>query len=182
MPSITTSILDSIEILTDKKIATADFNNTIQGTVIACTNETNGEYSVRYGDSKILAYSNNVNIRYKKDAYVYILVPHNDITQTKFIVGCTDNRYIENRLETVPNQIHKLTEQVETIIGGLGGNPGTGDDKPPYTPPTVDLSDLYHKIAALTVALNAAQQKISQLEANQVDILENFVYTKTEES
>ena len=51
------ALLDSYEILNDKKINDANFDKTIQGTIIDCKDPSIGRYLIRYQDSTIEDYS-----------------------------------------------------------------------------------------------------------------------------
>jgi hypothetical protein len=45
--------------------------------------------SVEYQDSTIIAYSNDIETTYSKGSCVYILVPNNDLSKQKTILGTT---------------------------------------------------------------------------------------------
>lgn len=87
---LATSVIDAIEILTDKKLQDAKFDRTIQATVLSCTSNTKGEYRCRYQDSKFLAYAPNPDVTYSENALVYVLIPGNDWGATKTIIGTVD--------------------------------------------------------------------------------------------
>ncbi len=87
---LATSILDAIEILTDKKISEAKFDRTIQATILSCISNTKGEYKCKYQDSKFVAYAPNPDVTYDENALVYILIPGNDWDATKTILGTVD--------------------------------------------------------------------------------------------
>ena len=97
------SVLDAIEILATRKIDEANFDKTIQATILECTSNTKGEYKCRYQDSKFLAYTPNPDITYKEDTLVYILVPGNDWDATKTIIGTVDKLGVDY-LATISNK------------------------------------------------------------------------------
>ena len=85
--SISSKILDAIELLTQNSIKKAAYDKTIQAQIISCEDETIGKYKCRYQDAIIYAYSNSIDTTYSEKAYVYILVPDNDMSKEKTILG-----------------------------------------------------------------------------------------------
>lgn len=80
-------ILDAIDTLVDNAIDKAGYDKTIQAVIVSLEDVTMGRYKVKYQDSEIEAYSNNVDTVYTKGTLVNILVPGNDFSQTKTIIG-----------------------------------------------------------------------------------------------
>ena len=66
MSDINNQICDAIGIIVDKKLSQANFDKTIQATIVAQGDKTKGEYKVKYLDSSFYAYdkSNNDNTIY----------------------------------------------------------------------------------------------------------------------
>lgn len=96
------ALLDSYEILNDKKINDANFDKTIQGTIIDCKDPSIGRYLIRYQDSTIEAYSVSPSVNYPKGNLVYISVPQGDMKNQKTILGTTKQlgtNYIENLIQ-----------------------------------------------------------------------------------
>ena len=87
MDKITSSILESINILIDHKLSQLQFDKTIICTIVKCTNIDKGEYQVSYMDSKFLAYSLNKNINYNTNDIVYVKIPENNFNAKKIIEG-----------------------------------------------------------------------------------------------
>lgn len=83
---IANNILAAIDILADKKIAEAGYDKTVNATIVKCIDATSGKYLVKYQDADIVAYSNS-DIQYFENDIVYIMVPGNDFTQDKTILG-----------------------------------------------------------------------------------------------
>lgn len=113
-------ILDAIQLLVDNAINKASFDKTIKGIISKCVDEKNGKYVVIYQDSSFYAYSTDTSQIYSAGTPVYVLVPRNDMTQTKTIIGSVNklgSDYINtvesiNRYETIGNSIATLnTEQ-----------------------------------------------------------------------
>ena len=80
-------ILQAIDIIATKKIASAEYDKTILGTVMSCQDEKLGKYKIKYQDSYWYAYSNNINISYSDGASVYVLIPKGDMRADKTILG-----------------------------------------------------------------------------------------------
>lgn len=83
-------LINAIQTIVDSAVAHADFDKTIKATIISCVDEATGKYKVKYQDSTFYAYSNNLDSNYFKGTNVYVLVPGNDTTQNKTIIGSVD--------------------------------------------------------------------------------------------
>lgn len=90
MNTIENSICEAITVLVDRAVAQASYDKTIQGTVVRCEDATIGKYTVRYQDSLFYAYASNSDVTYRDGATVYVLVPSNDMSKQKTIVGTTE--------------------------------------------------------------------------------------------
>ena len=89
MSDINNQICDAIGIIVDKKISQAKFDKTIQATIVAQGDKTKGEYKVKYLDSLFYAYDKSGK-DYAVGTQVYILVPENDLSKVKTILGTAD--------------------------------------------------------------------------------------------
>ena len=85
-----TQILETIKLLVDNAVSKADYDKTIQGIISRCVDATIGKYLVKYQDSSIYAYSSNTDTTYPVGSSVYVLVPSNDMTRDKTIIGTVD--------------------------------------------------------------------------------------------
>lgn len=83
-------ILDAIQMIVDNAVSKADFDKTIQGTISRCVDPTIGKYIVKYQNSSFYAYSSNIDTTYSVGTLVYILVPGNDMSKDKTIIGAVD--------------------------------------------------------------------------------------------
>ena len=84
-------ILEAIQILVDNAVSKANYDKTIQGTVSRCVDATIGKYIVKYQDSSFYAYSHNTETTYPSGTSVYVLVPGNDMSKDKSIIGTVDH-------------------------------------------------------------------------------------------
>ena len=84
-------ILEAIQILVDDAVSKANYDKTIQGTISRCIDATIGKYIVRYQDSSFYAYSHNTETTYPAGTSVYVLVPGNDMSNEKSIIGTVDH-------------------------------------------------------------------------------------------
>lgn len=80
-------ILQTIDLITTKKISNASFNKTILAKVIKCEDASIGKYKVQYQDSIFYAYTENTTISYSQGSSVYILLPNGNINGEKIILG-----------------------------------------------------------------------------------------------
>lgn len=87
MATIENQICSAVEVIAGNMIKNAPFDKTIQATIVACIDEAIGKYKVKYQDNTFHAYSGDVNKKYSKGNRVYILIPGNDMTRDKTILG-----------------------------------------------------------------------------------------------
>ena len=106
--SVSENVLDSIELLVNNSIEKAGYDKTIQAQVISCEDATIGKYRCRYQDAIIYAYSNNSDVSYNNGAYVYILVPGNDLKKEKTILGTTQKLGINYISQAQGDQAYDL--------------------------------------------------------------------------
>lgn len=90
MSMLEDSILQAIDIITDKKISEAKYNKTVQGIIVSCVNQTIGKYRIKYQDSYWYAYSIDTNVSYSEGTSVYILIPNGNMNDIKIILGTTN--------------------------------------------------------------------------------------------
>ena len=80
-------ILDAIETIVNQKVKTAGYDKTVQAKIINCDDPTIGKYKVQYQDSTFYAYSGSSEISYMDGSEVYVLIPNNDMSRDKTILG-----------------------------------------------------------------------------------------------
>ena len=83
-------ILDAIQKIVDNAITKAHYDKTVKGIISKCSDAEIGKYTVKYQDSSLIAYSADVNTSYSVGEMVYVLIPGNDMTQAKTIIGSVD--------------------------------------------------------------------------------------------
>ena len=108
--SIESNVCDAVELLVDNAIAKAQYDKTIQGTVIKCIDATIGKYLIKYQDSTFNAYASGSGVSYPDGTGVYILVPGNDMSRDKTIIGASEKTAI-NYIEP------EAGEDAYTIVG-----------------------------------------------------------------
>lgn len=82
-------LCEAIEMIVSDAVANANYDKTIQGTVLNCVDATIGKYKIKYQDSFFYAYSTNTEVNYTNGSEVYILIPGNDTSREKTILGTT---------------------------------------------------------------------------------------------
>ena len=87
MGQLENNILQAIDIIVNKTVSDAGYDRTIQAVIVECTDKTIGEYKVKYQDGMFYAYSENTDATYTKGSSVYVLVPGNDMSRDKRIIG-----------------------------------------------------------------------------------------------
>lgn len=90
MSYIEDNICEAIELIVDKSVKEAGFDRTIQATVKSCVDQSIGKYKIKYQDSSFYAYASSPDVVYGDNTLVYILVPQNDMTKDKTILGTVD--------------------------------------------------------------------------------------------
>ena len=80
-------ILDAIETIVNQKVKTAGYDKTVQAKIVNCDDPTIGKYKVQYQDSTFYAYSGSSEISYMDGSEVYVLIPNNDMSRDKTILG-----------------------------------------------------------------------------------------------
>ena len=86
-----TQILDSIQMIVDNAISKANFDKTIKAVVLEISDAATGKYTVSYQGNSMVVYSSNPETRYLKGTEVYVLIPGNDSSQKKTIIGSVEN-------------------------------------------------------------------------------------------
>jgi hypothetical protein len=90
MSYIEDNICEAIELIVDKSVKEAGFDRTIQATIKKCSDESTGYYQVKYQDSSFYAYAADPSISYSEGTAVYVLIPQNDMSKVKTILGSVD--------------------------------------------------------------------------------------------
>jgi len=86
--SIGNQILDALDITVMNAVKKASYDKTIQAQILSCEDPSIGKYRCKYQDSVFYAYgAAGVDSNYSKGAMVYVLIPGNDMSKTKTILG-----------------------------------------------------------------------------------------------
>lgn len=94
---ITQIICNSIDMIVTERLAKAPFDRTIMGIVQSFEGVNNNEqkasskYKISFQDSIFYAYDSIKTQRYNKGDLVYILVPENDFSKQKIIMGLAES-------------------------------------------------------------------------------------------
>lgn len=90
MSNIENSICEAIELIVNKSISEAGYDRTIQAIVKGCVDASIGKYKVVYQDSQFYAYATSADVTYTNNSNVYVLIPGNDMSKDKTILGTVD--------------------------------------------------------------------------------------------
>jgi hypothetical protein len=85
--SLEENLLDAIDILVTNAVEKAEFDRTIQATIISCVEASLGKYKCKYMDSTFYAYSDSIDTTYPDGTSVYVTVPNGDMSAEKLIIG-----------------------------------------------------------------------------------------------
>lgn len=80
-------LCEAIEYIVNNAVENASYDKTIQASIISCIDATIGKYKVKYQDSSFYAYSQTTETTYLSGDDVYVLVPGNDMSRDKTILG-----------------------------------------------------------------------------------------------
>ena len=96
-------ICEAIETLVDRAVEKANYDKTIQASIVEQVDATIGKYKVKYPESTFFAYAADVNANYSKGTNVYVLVPSNDMEKDKTIMGAVE-KLGTDYIPTVPEK------------------------------------------------------------------------------
>ena len=85
------NILAAIQTLVTDAVEHASYDKTIQATIKKVVDPAIGKYRISYQDSVFYAYSPNTDTTYSVGTSVYVLIPGNDMSRSKTILGTVDN-------------------------------------------------------------------------------------------
>ena len=106
------NVIDAIEIVANSIVSSANYDKTIVGTVLICTNAETGEYKVQFQDAYYYASVSNPEDSYKKGDNVYVLIPGNNLMAEKKILGLVENL----------GQGYAAENGIESQYEAIGGN------------------------------------------------------------
>lgn len=86
---IENNICEAIEYIVNNAVENAGYDKTIQATIVNVVDQTIGKYKIKYQDSTFIAYAQSTDVTYVNGAEVYVLIPGNDMTRDKTILGTT---------------------------------------------------------------------------------------------
>lgn len=87
--NIENSICEAIEYIVQNAVDNAGYDKTIQANIVSVIDQTIGKYKVKYQDSTFIAYAQSTDVTYTNGTEVYVLVPGNDMSRDKTILGTT---------------------------------------------------------------------------------------------
>ena len=117
--SVNEKVLDAIELLTKNSVQKAKYDKTIQAQILSCEDSTIGKYRCRYQDATFYAYSSNLDLTFSKGSEVYILVPGNDMSKEKTILGTTNKLGINFVSQAVGDEAYDIVGKNCIISNGI---------------------------------------------------------------
>lgn len=82
-------LCEAIELIVNNAVAKANYDRTVQATIVSCIDQTIGKFKCKYQDSSFYAYATSSEVTYSKGTEVYVLIPGNDTSRDKTILGTT---------------------------------------------------------------------------------------------
>ena len=115
------AIVQAIEIITDRKIADAGYDKTIKGVINGVLDSAAGKYEIKYQDSLFEAYATSSDLNYQKGQMVSVLIPGNDWSRVKTILGGVSNQtLIQNQIPIASNQYNQIGMSATTVSDAIG--------------------------------------------------------------
>ena len=88
--TITNQLLDAVQVIVEDAVNKAEYDKTVQAIIAQCISATQGKYSVKYLGGYFEAFAQDPNTVYTPDTQVYVLIPGNNMSKTKTILGTVD--------------------------------------------------------------------------------------------
>ena len=133
---IENAIVEAIDIIAEKKVASANYDKTVIATIKEVVDKTLGKYQVKQQDSIYQAYSTSPNIVYEEGQRVSVLISGNDRDRSKIIIGGVKS--LATNYKSIPvaseqcniigpsgvslNQVMQLSSYKDTEGEGINGN------------------------------------------------------------
>lgn len=119
--NIENQVCDAIQILAERAINQAPYDKTISALIVECVDTTKGKYKIKHQDALYYATSDNIELEYRKGTEVYILIPGNDFSKEKKILGAVKDMGEEynQMLEDSRDGYYEVGESITFNGGGL---------------------------------------------------------------
>lgn len=108
MSDVNNKILDAIELLAKNSVERAGYDKTIQAQIISCQDPSIGKYKCKYQDAMFYAYVGNPEITLTNNTYVYVLVPENNMSKDKTIIGTVDKLGVDYITSAIGEQAYNI--------------------------------------------------------------------------
>lgn len=112
------AILKAIDSLTKNRIERLQLDKTITGSIIKCNNALTREYKVSYNGGSLTAYAKEGET-YTNGNSVYVLVPENDFTKQKIILGLSSAQSDDNNISFVSSALSDYNIIGKNIINDV---------------------------------------------------------------
>ena len=83
-------LIETMKYIADSAVAAAPYDKTVKATIVTCVDESIAKYRVRYQDAIFFAYGTSANVSFSPGTEVYVIIPNNDATREKTILGSVD--------------------------------------------------------------------------------------------
>ena len=136
------AICQVVNTIADQRISQAGFDTTVEAVVIGILDKTRGKYKLKYQNNIFQAYANNSEVYYEEGKIVTVLIPNNDWTLGKLILGSKDgygsinNQVLVNKINS--NKIGQSA--VKMNIPSVGLCSYKGNDQKQLYPTSEDIS------------------------------------------
>ena len=101
---IQNAILEAVDSLTSQRIDKLQLDKTVVAEIIICTDALKREYKCAYNGGFFVAYAHE-GVTYTPGQSVYVLIPQNDFSNTKTIVGLSSAQDDDNNISFVSSAL-----------------------------------------------------------------------------
>lgn len=118
MNKISEQLLQAMEIMTDRKISRLQYDRTIQAKIYSIVNLDRGEYKVKYNENIFSVYAADLTKTYAVGDWVYVLVPENNFSNRKSILGkASDQSLTTSEMTSLMNSITVVSPTFDAFYG-----------------------------------------------------------------
>mgnify|MGYP001622866169 CR=1 FL=1 len=101
-------LCEAIELIVENAVASANYDRTIKATIVSCVDQSIGKFKVKYQDSSFYAYATSSEVTYTKGKEVYVLIPGNDMSADKTILGTTEKLGADYAVEPEGDEAYEV--------------------------------------------------------------------------
>ena len=163
---IKNNVYKAIDVIAKERIDSLKLDKTIIGTIEAKISNKDNQYRVSYNGGTLYAYAQDDSV-YLPNVTVYVLVPENDFSKKKWIVGRVSNTRNDQNIDVVAGALNQYSI--------VGNNVITVKDNAELTDAlklrSYEVKKANATFQSANVLYDSKQPQISLLDINAADLL-----------